>query len=69
MYRRRAGLDRTLNVAFLPTSGAQLAKEKGEQKGMMAADLPGMVRGVVQNSERHAPRLSSGMSLDRRTAG
>ena len=40
MYRRRAGLDRTLNVAFLPTSGVRLAKEKGEQKGMMAAAFP-----------------------------
>jgi integrase len=40
MYRRRAGLDRTLNVAFLPTSGVRLAKEKGEQKGMMAAGFP-----------------------------
>ena len=40
MYRRRAGLDRTLNVAFLPTSGVQLAKEKGEQKCMMAAGFP-----------------------------
>ena len=40
MYKRRAGLDRTLNVAFLPTSGVRLAKEKGVQKGMMAADFP-----------------------------
>jgi hypothetical protein len=69
MYRRRAGLDRTLNVAFLPTSGVRLAKEKGEQKRHDGYRLPDMVRGMVQNSERHAPRLSSGMSLDRRTAG
>jgi integrase len=40
MYKRRAGLDRTLNVAFLPTSGVRLAKVKREQKGMAAADLP-----------------------------
>jgi integrase len=40
MYKRRAGLDRTLNIAFLPTSGVRLAKEKGEQKGMIAADFP-----------------------------
>ncbi|HEY7230346.1 MAG TPA: site-specific integrase [Pseudolabrys sp.] len=40
MYKRRAGLDRTLNVAFLPTSGVKLAKVKSAQKGMAAADLP-----------------------------
>ncbi|MGB6535287.1 MAG: hypothetical protein WBF58_04920 [Xanthobacteraceae bacterium] len=40
MYKRRAGLDRSLNVAFLPTSGVKLAKQKNEQKGMGAADLP-----------------------------
>lgn len=40
MYKRRAGLDRTLNVAFLPTSGVKLAKVKSEQKGIIAADFP-----------------------------
>ena len=40
MYKRRAGLDRSLNVAFLPTSGVRLAKQKNEQKGMRAADFP-----------------------------
>jgi integrase len=40
MFKRRAGLDRSLNVAFLPTSGVKLAEETGAQSGLAAAALP-----------------------------
>ena len=67
MYKRRAGLDRTLNIAFLPTSGVRLAKEKGEQKGMIAADFPAWF--VADNPEPNAQGLPLGEPLDGLSAG
>lgn len=45
MYRQRAGLDRSLNLANLPTSSVKLSKEKWQKRnnkagGLAAADFP-----------------------------
>jgi integrase len=59
MYKKRAGLDRSLNVAFLPTSGVRLAKQKNEQKGMIAADFPAWFAAwqAIPNQTRKAYHL------------
>ena len=61
MYKQRAGLDRTLNVAFLPTSGVKLAKQKNEQKGMTAANFPAWFEALnkITNQTRKGYHLAN----------